>query len=137
MERSTNRNRLIYEVNIEKADPIHPYWKMLEEDGHEEALTSFEREHLYGVTINSRSATELNFQFRALSSLSLHVKEDGRTYVPILGEDRRLDRIFLRMGGGLFPSLSSVEFDVSDETDQKHAYELNPRDGAWKDLGAR
>lgn len=112
LERSTNRNLVVYEADFSSHEPIHPYWRMLEEDGHHEELTTFERTHLYGVMILERTADEIKFGIRALPDHPILVKLRNGTPVvsmPDIGIEFAVKRFYVRLKGLLGLSVSSIE----------------------------
>lgn len=138
LERTTNRNRLVYEADLSSpSDPVRPYWKMLETDGHEEPLTALERNQFYGVAVSRRAEGEVDFSFRALPALMIHVRERNGSpaaFANLAGGERRIRGFFLRLGGGLFPSLQAVEAECSDDAGHPVRFAFTPGDATWREL---
>ena len=66
LEKSSNANRVVYEVDPSRPEPVHAFWEMLAEDGHVEELNSFERARIYGVTVSRHDSRGVTFTFKAL-----------------------------------------------------------------------
>ncbi len=137
LTRSTNKNQIVYAVDFNSTSPVHPYWEMLEKDGHSEELTAPERLHFYGVDVLERSPFDLVLKFRALPTLAIHVRLRAGVAVAsvhILGAERELRGIFLRLTNGFLPSLDSVEIDCGDESDHStnNFFTFSPSSGVWK-----
>lgn len=134
LERSTNANQLVYEVDLANPeDPIRPYWKMNAEAGQEEPLTETEKSTVYGVNIIERSAESIKFTFKAFPSLPVTIQEENGApvaSVTLLNETRTLKKIYLRLGGFLIPSVRSIEVECGGG----EKIEISPRrGGAWKE----
>jgi hypothetical protein len=118
LERSTNANQVVYELRADAT--IHPYWRMLAQDGHTEELTSFERERAYGVVMLASPDTALvRFSVKALPAYSLSVTTNpptGQAYatVHLLGNELTLKRIYLHVSGGLIPSVKSIDIEAQN-----------------------
>ncbi len=115
IDKSTNANEVVYEVDLANAsNPVHPYWIMRAQDGHLEELTSIERSRAFGISITSRNASGLQFKIVALQSHPVTVKTDPNTHalyatMNLDGSDRILVNCFLHLSGGLIPSVSTVD----------------------------
>lgn len=113
LERSTNANRLVYEADLAKPAPIHPYWEMRAQDGHPEELNSFERNNVYGTKILARDEN-VSFEFKGLPGIPVTLTmEDGhpRAKMFLNGEQRRVIRIFLELSGAVFPKVISIAIE--------------------------
>ena len=127
IERSLNSNVLRYDANITShglfsgVDPISAYWLMNAEDGHEEGLTWFEREHVYGFSVQMNPArTSLTMVIHALSSRPIFVSliQGGvKAETEISGKSAILDKVFVKTGTGILHSVDWVElFGVDPDT---------------------
>jgi hypothetical protein len=117
LERTTNANQVVYELRDDGS--IHPYWRMLAQDGHTEELTALERAEAYGVQIVGRSAGQVEFSVKALPSYPITVLTTppaGQPYgtIRLMGEDRAIKRIYLHVSGGLFPKVSSIDIEAQN-----------------------
>lgn len=136
LERTTNANRVVYEVDPAKHEPVHPYWKMLQADGHTEELTAYERKKIYGVTFLAKSENGSRFSIQALPAYPLTIQDqDGSVTIRVRGENWRLKKIFLKLAGSLFPELRSVELTCTSTLDESERhFSLTPAEGGnWKE----
>ena len=123
LERSNNKNQVVYEVNPANTNnPVHAYRIMLEDDGHTEELTRLERNRAYGTTVVSQSNTEIVFTIKAFQSHPLTVKFDPDTKVPyatiaLPDGDKILKDIFLTLTGGLIPGVRLVDIYYENQKD--------------------
>lgn len=137
LERTTNSNRVVYEWDSAKADSVHPYWIMLNEDGHLEELNSYERMNVYGVKVEENNEKALRFHLRALPSYPLTLqKADGQASIRLMEKDWALKKVFLRVSGGLFPRVQAIELTCLDSAEgMERNFTLTPaRKGTWKEI---
>lgn len=71
IDRSLNRNQVVYELNLSDANgmaenPVRVYWVLHEDNGRVEELSSLEQGFVYGVSIRKQEAEELRFVLKAL-----------------------------------------------------------------------
>ena len=122
--RSTNANVVLYEANeaptgsLDRAEPLRPTWLMLAEDGRREELSGLEWSLAYGVDVRQADAPDaavvaLKAQPRRLVAIR---RRNGClvAIVSIGGREALLRSIFVEVGGGLFPSVRSVELAGAD-----------------------
>jgi hypothetical protein len=117
IRRSVNRNRVDYGVRVsaacraDGAEPVFPYWRMLETDGGVEPLLLRE-EPAYGVasqTVRAGSQGRVvDVQLRAVSDRQVTVRLEqrgaqcsGRGVMRIAGVDARVSDIFVAMASAL------------------------------------
>ncbi len=116
IHRNTNRNELVYEACLAGGEfasqPIRAHWVMRESDGHREELTALEERFAYGTVIRAASPDAVSFGLRALPAGELVARREGdevRAFTEIDGRSRALVSVYIELGGGLFPSVRSVE----------------------------
>ena len=145
LERSNNKNQVIYEMvggqnNFLKPAPIHPFWRMLAKDGHVESLTPYENRKVYGVSVVDKKRETLKFVVKALPKYPITVAIDPKTKKPyatihVMGQDQRLKKIFLQLGGGLTPSVESINIQsLSPQNNRINQITLSQaKNGKWKE----
>jgi len=123
LERSTNANVVLYEVNaapagaLDPAEPLRPVWLMLAEDGRREELTGLERSFAYGVELRRATADVAVVALKAEPRRAVSIRSHHGCFVAMVAIDGRealLRTIFVEVGGGLFPAVRSVELVGSD-----------------------
>ena len=114
LERTTNKNQLIYErINNGKVE-IHPYWQMLATDGHLEELNSYERNKVYGTVVSERDGSA-QFIIKALPSYPFRVMAgDSFATMNLLGKDRAVKRVFIHASSGLMPAITFIDIECED-----------------------
>jgi len=135
LSRSTNKNMVRYDVesNTDAKSPISVFWQMLEDDGAIEGLNRFERD-IYGVELVSQESQKLIFKVKALPAYVFTVSKDrpAKAMLRLLGQEREVNRIFLQVSGGLFPSVKAIEIFCSALTaggEEKIVLVPNGKDG--------
>jgi len=134
LEKSTNANRVIYDVTHDSSAPVRARWEMLAEDGRYEALNSFERNRIYGVKVLNREPGSVSFTFKALPEYPIFVTEiagEPAAQIQLLGKTRRIRRIFLKLSEGIFPKIKAIEFSL-DGSEQVSL--LPKREGEWREV---
>ncbi len=119
IDRSLNSNLLCYEAELTEhgrfkaTDPISAFWLMNAEDGRQEAMTWFEREHVYGFSVQMNPArTSLTLRIRALESRPVFVTltHDGaQAEMEIAGHRAILSKVYVQTGHGLLPGVEWVK----------------------------
>ena len=116
IQRSNNRNELVYEACFAggafAGRPIRAHWVMSESDGHREELTALEERFAYGTVVRAASPDAVSFGLRALPARELVARREGdevRAFTEIDGRARALISVYNELGGGIFPSVRSVE----------------------------
>jgi hypothetical protein len=127
--RSTNANVVDYEArlaapgSLDKREPVHASWIMLAADGHREELNFVEQGLAYGFDVSEASARgtfELKLRAQPERRIAVRFRDGCPTaFMTITGRETILRRIYVEVGGGLFPEVRSVEL-----------VGLGPEDGA-------
>lgn len=137
VERTTNRNRVVYSVDLAARNPVYPFWKMLAEDGHTEELTSTERSNYYGVELRGRNAQEVRFIVKSLPTYVISAKvRNGRLVATmrLAGRERTLRRVFMHLSGGLFPSVRAITIECGAPDEAASTVQLTPMgDDRWSE----
>ncbi len=117
--RSTNANVVLYEANtgpsgtLDAAEPVRATWMMLAEDGRREELTGLERSLAYGLDVRETTTLEgALVALKAEPSRPLSIRMENGCLVAIAtirGREAVLREVFVKVGGGIFPSVRSVE----------------------------
>jgi hypothetical protein len=119
VERSTNRNVVLYEARMRKdgtldrKEPVRTRWKMVEKGpGVYEELTGFERDSAYGVETREAAADRATVGIKALSQRSIRIvkKPDACPHALVQMGDREifLEKVFVKASGGLIPSVDRL-----------------------------
>ena len=135
LERTKNRNRVVYELGKET---IHPYWIMLAQDGHKEELC-FGEPDAYGAVVTATRPDTIEFHIGALKAYPITVQTRPASGEPfatlrILDQPRTLRRIYLETSEGLFsPTVHCIYFDCQSGADAaREHFKLTPqKDGSW------
>jgi hypothetical protein len=115
--RSTNANVVLYEIRdrgaFDPADPVHPTWLMLAEDGHREELTGLEWSLAYGLEVRPAAAPDVALlALKAEPRRTLTLRRRNGCLVAIAsigGREAVLQVVLVEVGEGLFPEVRSVE----------------------------
>ena len=113
IQRSMNANTIAYEINVDennqlnKDQPIHPYWIRYEEDGSNKELSQIERKFAYGVNSEPKHNQEEEFALSLVSyplDIILRKNEQGKycTYITVNEKDIMLSNIYFQTEGGTF-----------------------------------
>jgi hypothetical protein len=130
LERSQNANQVVYELkpSVAAGAPylIHPYWRMLAQDGHTEELTGMER-GVYGVQVSVDTADSVVFALKALTSYRLAVAPNPPAGAPhaviqLANQAWILKRIYLHLSGGLIPGVNAVDLEVQSSDGAPSSY---------------
>ncbi len=127
--RSTNANVVLYEANasgegalsegsLDPAEPVHPSWLMLAEDGRREDLTGLEWRLAYGIDVRQATAPDVaSVALKADPQRSVAIRRQNGCLVaitPIDGREAILRVVFINVGRGLLPKVHSVELTGVD-----------------------
>ena len=120
LQRSSNSNTIVYDVNIlgnqkiNPKEPVEVYWMRYNSDGAKKALSFVERKFAYGLSfdrINSDVYT-INLTAYADRDITIFINGEGKAeaHLVINGQSARLKRIYLDISGsGFWTSVNSVE----------------------------
>lgn len=106
IERSTNANVVHYDAEIGKdgalnpKEPVVAYWVMAAEDGRRQRLTSLERKHAYGFTIE-RDSSDQSYWMTLVSQKrrSIHIYQESdkvRAVTLVGGHQAFLHKIYVK-----------------------------------------
>lgn len=134
IERSTNANVVHYDALIGEdgvlnpEEPIAVYWVMVAEDGRRQELTSLERKHAYGFTIE-RDSSDQSYWMALVSQKRrpIHVYKKGdiaRAVTLIAGHQAFLHKIYVKTRGwGLLRTADYFELFGTDVATGEDRYE--------------
>jgi hypothetical protein len=124
--RNTNANEIHYVANIgakralDLTEPVSAYWIMVAEDGHRENLTWFENGHAYGFSVQQDAkGNSVVMTIKAMDKFPIRVALVAgivRAEAKIGGSSAFLEKVFIRMSGGLFPGIDSITLFGEDPT---------------------
>jgi len=122
--RSTNANVVLYEANavetggLDPVEPVRASWRMLAEDGHREDLSGLERSLAYGIEVRGHGAQQGTVvALKAEPRRSISIRSVGGCFVALAmigGRQAILRIVFVEVGGGLLPSIRSVQLIGAD-----------------------
>ncbi len=133
IERNKNANIVEYIANvdragnIEKAEPIHAYWKLLAENGRTQELNLFEQK-AYGFNCNFDSVTgEYQLEINSFKQRRITVYKDQdtvRAETIISGKPGFLEKVYIRAEQGAFvPVVKYIELYGKDKISGEPLYE--------------
>lgn len=135
VQRSTNSNTVIYDVNllpdktIDAEDPVSVYWIRYAEKGQKKKLNYIERVLAYGVNCKPSHDNTFLLHFNASESkevlVTLDTKGQARAQMTINKQKSYLEKIFVTVteGGWRFPRVNYVEFFGTDLVTGQKTYE--------------
>jgi hypothetical protein len=133
VERNLNANAVAYDVvttgagRLDPGSPLRVYWVMWAERGQMRELSALERSLAYGYDVRSCGTNACTVSLRALRSRPIVVEIAGGAAraVTSIGAGRAvLRRVFVTVaGGGVFPSVESVELFGESCSDASPLYE--------------
>jgi hypothetical protein len=134
IQRSTNANTVMYEVNVQSGKTIDPknpvdvYWLRYAEKGQKRDLNYIERVLAYGVNCkeSGNGYYTLNFVASKKKVLRIYIDETGQAQAEmnIANTSSRLERIFVTAtDNDWFPKVAYVEFFGTDLSTGKSNYE--------------
>lgn len=129
--KSSNRNQVFYDLSGKE---VVTYWRMLEDDGHVEDLTSFERSRVYGADVQA-SEDKIQIFVKALPAYPITVQTNNSKEVigtmHLLGQDRVVKTVHLQLSGGLFPGVKWIEVLCQKNADELETIVLKEEAGNW------
>jgi hypothetical protein len=135
VQRSTNSNTVIYDVNlrpdktIDSDDPVTVYWIRYAEKGQKKKLNYIERVLAYGVNCKPYRDNSVMLHFNASESkeviVTIDPKGQARAQMAISKRKSYLEKIFVTVteGGWRFPKVNYVEFFGTDLAKGEKTYE--------------
>lgn len=127
LQRTSNRNTIVYDLNIvngepDKDDPVHAYWIRYSEKGQKEELSYIQRTFAYGIKaaeLSNKSGYSLHFvSYKKYQLFLLRSPGDNkyRVYTTVNSKPVVLNRIFIKINGGSFwsPKIEYVEIRGTD-----------------------
>ena len=126
VQRDPNANTIIYELNsdrdgnLNREEPIHPYWIRYAEEGQRQELSYIQRKFAYGLVSKPLSNDKFDVRFVSYKKfpLTLMKSTDGKYHIfaTITQKQVILNRIFVKIKGGSFwiPNVLYVELNGTD-----------------------
>ncbi|MFD2146415.1 DUF4833 domain-containing protein [Mucilaginibacter antarcticus] len=121
LQRSSNINTIIYDVNIEDgqiddAEPLKVYWIRYNEKGQKEDLSYIQRKFAYGLTAKKLADDKFDVRFVSYKKfpMVLMKAKDGKYHIfaTVAQKQIILEKLFVKIEGGSFwlPNVVYVEF---------------------------
>lgn len=143
LQRSKNRNTIIYELNtspdgkLNQEEPVHPYWLRYEEGGKKMELSYIQKTMAFGIDTKmtdklngSYNLTLVSYKERTLflQKRLINKKNIYRVFVIIKGKISLLQSIFVNAVDNYFgyPEVKSIELFGTDLTNGSNVYEKIP-----------
>ena len=126
VQRDPNTNTIVYELNKDKngnlnrEEPVHPYWIKYAESGQKEELNYIQRKFAYGLVTKPLSNDRFDIRFVSYKKfpLTLMKSSDGNYHIfaTVTQKQVILNRIFVKIEGGSFwiPNVMYVELKGTD-----------------------
>ena len=123
-ERSTNRNYICYDVNLEDGklnlkDPVHAYWIRAEEGGEKKELSFLQFKFAFGYKVDSTKENEVTIHLSPYKNLPIRILKRAGKWIALVkmeGQEMVVSKFFAQMKG---ESLTCLYVDVTGTVNGK------------------